>query len=141
MSGIRSLTVRYHGRGVGTLAQARSGLCAFQYDRQWLADGFSINPFSLPLTGEVFLPKSDVLEGLFGVFADSLPDGWGRLLVDRLLLSKKISPDSVSALERLGIVGTGGMGALEYFPELLHMEEREIQQTVKSDLTDILKSY
>ena len=125
MNGIRSLTVKYHGRNVGTLAQAKGGLCPFQYDRQWLADGFSISPFSLPLTGEVFFPKSDLLEGLFGVFADSLPDGWGRLLVDRLLLSNKISPSSVNALERLGIVGAGGMGALEYFPELFHMEERQ----------------
>lgn len=125
MNGMRSLAVEYHGRSVGTLAWAKRGLCAFQYDRQWLEDGFSISPFSLPLTGEVFLPRTDVLEGLFGVFADSLPDGWGRLLVDRLLLSKKVSPSSVNALERLGIVGAGGMGALEYFPELLHTEERE----------------
>ena len=56
MNGIRSLTVKYHGRNVGTLAQAKGGLCPFQYDRQWLADGFSISPFSLPLTGEVFFP-------------------------------------------------------------------------------------
>lgn len=31
------------------------------------------------------MPKTDPFEGLFGVFADSLPDGWGRLLVDRLM--------------------------------------------------------
>lgn len=27
----------------------------------------------------MFVPKIEPLEGLFGVFADSLPDGWGRL--------------------------------------------------------------
>lgn len=30
----------------------------------------------------------DPFEGLFGVFSDSLPDGWGRLLVDRLVGEK-----------------------------------------------------
>lgn len=30
----------------------------------------------------------DPFDGLFGVFADSLPDGWGRFLVDRLMLKK-----------------------------------------------------
>lgn len=34
------------------------------------------------------MPKIDPFEGLFGVFADSLPDGWGRLLVDRLMKEK-----------------------------------------------------
>lgn len=118
MREINSLTVIYHGRTVGTLAETRDGRGAFQYDRGWLAEGFSISPLSLPLEKKVFLPRSDVLEGLFGVFADSLPDGWGRLLVDRMLLAKKVSPSSVSAIERLSIVGRAGMGALEYFPEL-----------------------
>lgn len=47
------------------------------------------------------------------------------MLVDRMLLSRKIPPESVRPVERLGIVGATGMGALEYFPELLQMTERE----------------
>lgn len=125
MKEISSLTVKYHGRTVGRLAETKEGKCAFQYDREWLADGFSLNPFSLPVNDRVFLPRKDVFDGLFGVFADSLPDGWGRLLVDRMLLAEKISPMSVRAMTRLGIVGSTGMGALEYFPELMQYEERE----------------
>ncbi|MBP3610159.1 MAG: type II toxin-antitoxin system HipA family toxin [Lachnospiraceae bacterium] len=90
-----------------------------------MQDGFSISPFSLPLEDRVFVPKSDVFEGLFGVFSDSLPDGWGRLLVDRMLLSKSIQPASVGSITRLGIVGSSGMGALEYVPELWPTEEKE----------------
>lgn len=125
MREINSLTVKYHHRTVGIMAETKDGKGAFQYDREWIADGFSLNPFSLPLDDRVFLPKKDVFEGLFGVFADSLPDGWGRLLVDRMLLSEKISPASVRAVTRLGIVGSTGMGALEYFPELMRFEEKE----------------
>ena len=54
-------------------------------DRLNKLDGFSISPLSLPLEKKVFMPKIDPFEGIFGVFADSLPDGWGRLLVDRLM--------------------------------------------------------
>ena len=47
---------------------------------------------------------------------DSLPDGWGRLLVDRLLMKNKINPYEVDSINRLAIVGKSGMGALEYYP-------------------------
>lgn len=125
MKEINNLCVKYHDRTVGILAETKDGKGAFQYDREWLADGFSISPLSMPLNDKVFVPKSYTLEGLFGVFADSLPDGWGRLLVDRMLLAKKIDIASVSSVERLGIVGTTGMGALEYFPELIGLTEKE----------------
>lgn len=119
MKRISNLTVEYQGRTVGIIAKTKDGLTAFQYDPEWILNGFSISPFSLPLNDKVFIPKADILEGLFGVFADSLPDGWGRLLVDRMLLSMNISPATVHPVERLGIVGSNGMGALEYFPEML----------------------
>lgn len=105
-------------RKVGTLAAAPGYLIAFEYDKEWLEKGFSISPFSLPLKNQVFIPKSyEPFEGLFGVFSDSLPDGWGRLLVDRMLQKKKIKPETVDSLNRLSIVGSSGMGALTYYPE------------------------
>jgi serine/threonine-protein kinase HipA len=66
----------------------------------------------------VFLPKFLPFEGLFGVFDDSLPDGWGRLLVDRMLRKQNIDPDTITPLTRLAIVGASGMGALKYEPEI-----------------------
>lgn len=125
MKEINNLTVKYHDRVVGIVAETKDGKVAFQYDKEWLTDGFSISPLSLPLIEKVFIPETDTFEGLYGVFADSLPDGWGRLLVDRVLLSKGISPVSVRQAERLGIVGSSGMGALEYYPELLQMDEKQ----------------
>jgi len=125
MKEIRDVTVSYHDKIVGILAETKQGRVAFQYDKQWLAEGFSISPLSLPLNDSVFLPKTDCFDGLFGVFADSLPDGWGQLLVDRMLLSMKMDPASVTAVQRLGIVGPTGMGALEYRPRLLEFEEQE----------------
>ena len=59
-------------------------------------------------------------DGLFGVFNDSLPDGWGRLLLDRALIKHNINPGSLSVLDRLCFVGSHGMGALIYEPEAEH---------------------
>ncbi len=126
MKTINSLKVKYHGRTVGTLALAKDHVTAFQYDDRWILDGFSISPLSLPLRQEVFFPKYLPFEGLFGVFDDSLPDGWGRLLVDRMLLREKISPATVNPLMRLAIVGRSGMGALEYEPEITLTEKNQL---------------
>lgn len=113
------IDVFYHDRQVGTMALYENRLAAFEYDGEWLRDGFSISPFSLPLEKKVFVPKIDPFEGLFGAFADSLPDGWGRLLVDRLMRRNGLNPQTIGSLERLAIVGNSGMGALTYRPVIL----------------------
>lgn len=120
---VRSLVVSYGGRQVGTLAQTDDGPVVFEYDDAWLTEGFSVSPFSLPLEKRVFVAPARPLDGLFGVFDDSLPDGWGRLLVDRMLKERGIDPYSVSPLARLAIVGNSGMGALCYEPELTLLPE------------------
>ena len=95
MKEIKKLKVFYHGRKVGTMALYKGKLAAFEYDKEWVADGFSISPFSLPLEQKVFIPKMEPFDGIYGIFADSLPDGWGRLLVDRLMLKSRINPYEV----------------------------------------------
>ena len=67
-----SLQVYYEQRLVGTLAMTADRRVAFQYSQEWLEDGFSISPFSLPLKEQVFLPTKDYFSGLFGVFADTI---------------------------------------------------------------------
>ena len=114
--GLKSLKVKYNGRYVGTLAMMKNGMVAFSYDDSWLEEGFSISPFSLPLEKKVFVPSKTYFGGLFGIFADSLPDAWGRLLLDRLLLEKNMNRD-ITVLDRLALVGQSGMGALEYEPD------------------------
>jgi serine/threonine-protein kinase HipA len=113
-----SLRVLLEGRIVGTLALTRENTVAFEYADEWLVEGFSISPLSLPLEKRVFLSNYQPFEGLFGVFNDSLPDGWGRLLVDRMLLRQGIQPAAIDPLVRLAIVGGSGMGALAYEPEI-----------------------
>ena len=129
MDRLSKLDVFYHNFHVGTMALYQNRLAAFEYDSDWLMDGFSISPFSLPLEKKVFMPKIDPFEGIFGVFADSLPDGWGRLLVDRLMRKNGINPYEIGSLDRLAIVGTSGMGALTYRPVIL-MESNHNEMTL-----------
>lgn len=124
MKEVDKVRVYHNGKIVGTIIRYQRYLTAFAYDSEWLRNGFSISPFSLPLREEPFVAKQEPFDGLFGVFADSLPDGWGRLLVDRLLLKNKINPYSVGNLERLAIVGASGMGSLSYEPEYNISESR-----------------
>ena len=115
---IDKLTVRYHDRIVGTLALTPDDrLCAFEYDSTWLSDGFSISPLELPLKAGLFIAKSRPFHGNFGIFEDSLSDGYGRYLLHKALLREGINDADLSALDRLSIVGNSGMGALTYHPE------------------------
>ena len=127
MDNYKYLKVFYNDILVGTLAKTPDRVVAFEYDSDWLNNGFSISPFSLPLVKKVFIPKYDPFGGLFGVFNDSLPDGWGRLLVDRLFLKNKINPAEIDNLNRLAVVQESGMGALTYKPEHRFESENSIQ--------------
>lgn len=114
---INALEVKLDNQLVGKLSLTQDGLCAFQYHASYMENGVSISPFYLPLKAGVFIAKRQPFDGNFGVFNDSLPDGWGNLLLDQYLLSKKINPHTLTQLQRLSLIGSTGRGALEYYPD------------------------
>ena len=65
-------------RKVGRLA-LRQRQILFEYDPDFLSSGIEISPLKLPIKPGVFTPPDMIFDGLYGVFNDSLPDGWGRL--------------------------------------------------------------
>ena len=134
MRGNKKINVLYDERLVGTIAEISNRKTAFEYSDEWLETGFSISPFSLPLKKQVFIPNKDYFNGLFGVFADSLPDAWGRLLLERLLKQRGKEVYEYTLLDRLAIVGSSGMGALTYEPQL------EMTIDSKTDDLDELES-
>ena len=142
MDNYKYLKVFYNDKLIGTLAKTPDRLLAFEYDSEWLATGFSISPFSLSLQKKVFIPKNEPFGGLFGVFNDSLPDGWGKLLVDRLLLKNKINPSEIDNLNRLAVVQECGMGALAYKPEHIFetSEEESDYDKLAQECSKILES-
>lgn len=120
------LTVTYHGRTVGTLTMTPDRIrCAFAYDKEWLSTGFSIAPLELPLKSDLFIAKPEPFGGNFGIFEDSLPDGYGTYLLDRMLRREGLDITTLTPVERLSIVGSSGMGALCYVPETKVGEQGE----------------
>ncbi|MEM7243164.1 MAG: type II toxin-antitoxin system HipA family toxin [Pseudomonadota bacterium] len=98
---------------VGRMAMQR-GQAFFEFDTAFLERGLEISPFHLPLRQGLIRFDRNLFEGLAGVFYDSLPDGWGRLLLDRYARSIGVNPGEISNLQRLAHVG---LGALTYMPD------------------------
>lgn len=140
--------VYYHGSGTKQLTGRlllKNRQIFFEYDAAFIKTGLELSPFKLPLKAGVIESNDRTFEGVFGVFNDSLPDGWGRLLLDRKLMNAGLNPSTLSPLDRLCFVGTLGMGALSYEPEnpstISHITndldeiDREIQATLDENDT------
>jgi serine/threonine-protein kinase HipA len=119
---------------VGSLVLSERSIY-FKYSQEFLDRGLDISPLKLGLNAQINKANDLPFDGLFGVFADSLPDGWGKLLIDRALTARGISLASLSTLDRLAYIGKNGMGALIYKPELTM--EHEVDFDIELD--DIAK--
>ena len=92
------------------------GRVLFEYSPDFIQKDINLSPFMLPLKSQIFEDSKRTFDGLFGLFNDSLPDGWGCLLLDRALQKKGLSLFSITPLQRFSMIGTNAMGALEYEP-------------------------
>lgn len=114
---VNKITVFHNRDLVGTIQMTPDGrLCAFEYSREWLSSGFALSPFELPLTSDMIFSEPDKFDGGFAVFEDSIPDGYGLYLIDRMLRKSGFQLRNLNPLQRLAIVGSSGMGALRYEP-------------------------
>lgn len=108
---------------LGKLAWSRTNRrAAFTYFPQFIEQyRFNISPVmpsGLKKTLDMQIAPPSPFDGLHGVFNDSLPDGWGRLLLDRRLQKVGIDHTSLTPLDRLSVIGKNGMGSLVYVPML-----------------------
>jgi serine/threonine-protein kinase HipA len=121
----------------------------FKYYPSFVKSGLQISPIKLKLNNEVNNAGPVPFDGLYGVFADSLPDGWGKLLLDRALAAKGINMEEITMLDRLAYVGSNGMGALVYKPAMeektkitfdIELDEiaKATQQIIKGTASDVL---
>ena len=121
---VNKLQVFYREHRVGAISRTPDNTrCTFEYAPEWLAHGFSISPLQLPLCADLFIAEPTPFYGNFGIFEDSLPDGYGRFLLNRMLRQHGIDELSLTPLQRLAIVGSSGMGALRYEPEMMPTEQ------------------
>jgi serine/threonine-protein kinase HipA len=115
---------------VGVLAQNSQGVF-FQYQQEYLAQFSNLSPFKLNYDASLQVAPKTPHHGLHGVFADSLPDGWGLLLMDKVFRQAGIPASQITAMDRLAFVGNRGMGALSYQPvSALQSADSETQLSV-----------
>jgi serine/threonine-protein kinase HipA len=100
---------------IGTLIQ-KNGDIFFEYNERWIERGIELSPLSLPLKKHLFKFSHYSFGSIFGLFDDSLPDGWGLMLMDRYFRKNGINPSTMSVLDRLSFMGNNTMGALTYYP-------------------------
>lgn len=135
MIDIKKINVLLRDEPVGTLQRdPANGVCVFEYDKGWLANGFSLSPTELPLQSGLFYADKDKFGGGFAVFEDSLPDGYGLYLLDRMLRKQNTSLIELNPLQRLSIIGTAGMGALTYLPMMTGFHaQKELEDIAQLD--------
>ena len=121
MSSVSKISVKLNLQGqvydVGSLVLDDTKRIYFKYNGDFLGKGLNISPIVLDFNDKISTPSTHIFDSLYGVFADSLPDGWGRLLMDRYFQHHQRQLSDITPLDRLSLIGRYGMGALEYFPE------------------------
>jgi serine/threonine-protein kinase HipA len=95
----------------------RDHIAWLEYDADFTASGLELSPVHHKSGAGLQQPYDrNVFAGMHGMFHDSLPDGWGRLLIDRRARQLGIEPSTLTPLDRLACVGRSGIGALSYAP-------------------------
>lgn len=130
---MKELQVMYKAGGnsflLGTLADDGDQIL-FQYSPQALESAIEFSPIRLPLRPQAYPDhQRDYLDLMRvpGLIYDSLPDGWGLVLMDRRLRARGLDIATVSVLDRLAYLGENTMGALTYEPsDQILVEDRDL---------------
>ena len=115
---ISKLEVYYRDHLVGYLIDNGDSTHSFSYADDWLKNGFSISPFKLPLEDKNFICDDYLVNGMFGVFYDCLPDSWGNKLIDSFLSRNGIDIRHITLLQRLSLLDKYSLGALSFKPSI-----------------------
>ncbi len=115
--------VNLWGSRVGAVAwNATTGLASFEYEPKFPLSKWKIAPLKMPRNQQIYtfpeLRDSEAFRGLAGLLADSLPDKYGRDLINIWLAEQGRPENSLNPVELLCFIGKRGMGALEFEPVL-----------------------
>lgn len=158
---IREVDVFYNGWGehwlwgrlVLTNVIGRRSSISFEYSEEARQKGFELSRYKLPLSAtQVFGQFPAHQMGLPGPVYDSLPDGWGVLLMDHFFRHQKSDINKLSPLDRLAVIGDSAMGAMSFKPvtanadsnqadipiELLANEIREVASGRSSEFLELI---
>jgi len=114
----------------------------FEFSPQAKEKGLELAAYTLPLQGPRLRDNFPTHQlGLPGPVYDSLPDGWGMLLMDRLFRKRGLNAARIGPLERLTYIGSNAMGAMSYVPvqpETQSLQEEISLNRLASEVQEVL---
>lgn len=112
---------------VGTMGwDAATRQAGVEWDTAFAGQPLALTPLLVKSHNSLLGPRGRAFVELPGLFGDSLPDGWGRLLIDRELAARGRQSIGITDMDRLAMIGRDGMGALTYRTELKPEADEEI---------------
>ncbi|AUA57647.1 putative DNA-binding transcriptional regulator [Achromobacter spanius] len=148
---LEQVNVFYEGWGErwlwGTLASTTTltgrPTIVFEYSNDARQRGLELSSYTLPLEGPQLrrgFPAHQL--DLPGPVYDSLPDGWGMLLMDRMFRRRSLSTARIGPLERLGYIGSNAMGAMKFEPVAPEGQEPKVHiplEVLAADVQQVLQ--
>lgn len=108
--------------GVARVAMA-DWIAQLEWTQETITSQMPLSPILYPPEPGLQAARSPAFGGLHGFLADSLPEGWGHLLMRRKLSKLGIDIDALTPLDRLALVGDQGRGALIFQPTTMTGDE------------------
>jgi serine/threonine-protein kinase HipA len=102
------------------------------------------SPIRLKLQKETCIPQNLPLdfEGLPGLFNDSLPDGWGKRLMDKSFIGMEIRPKFLTPAFRLALIGNKALGSLSYEPIFKQEESTRLSlDHLLNEIDEVIKGH
>jgi len=131
------------GRLLSTTVLTGRPVINFEYSDEAKRRGIELSALTLPLEGPKLRRDFPLHQmGLPGPVYDSLPDGWGMLLMDRLFKRRGLNTARIGPLDRLTYIGSKAMGAMSFEPLDLDTSSREEDIPIAqlaSEVQEVLK--
>ncbi|KQM81851.1 phosphatidylinositol kinase [Sphingomonas sp. Leaf23] len=119
------LHVALHGEAPAARVAMAGGLAQLEWTAPAIVDARRLSPLHYPPEPGLQAARTRAFDGLHGFLADSLPEGWGALLMRRRLAALGVDMGRLSALDRLALVGDHGRGRLTFAPATTPVAEAE----------------
>lgn len=147
---LEQVNVYYEGWGerwqwgtlVSTTALTGRPQVVFEYSNDARQRGLELSSYKLPLEGPQLrrnFPPHQL--DLPGPVYDSLPDGWGMLLMDRMFRRRGLTTARIGPLERLAYIGSNAMGAMTFEPVAPEGQEPAVHiplEQLAAEVQDVL---
>lgn len=144
------IKAKIFGKDIGIISHKNGGFF-FEYFETFLKDHIEISPFYLPLSPRVYSGKEFLaFEMIPSVFADSLPDSFGSMLMASYFKHQGGNIHAIkNPLNKLSYIGDRGIGAIEYEPIIstdsntklieFHTYIKEVRKIVEGSTKEVSK--